>query len=608
MRNQPPDSTLADSPRGKQIERHRTSGEAGPPTNGGGQDPLYYTPSLGLLDAETRVDGQGHITPSHIVVKHRANAPAELMTPPSGSSSMSLDAMHSEEVMRVRGFLKIIVLLIAASCTVMLPMGGDPTAKLLTQCGLGASALLFLWMIYRLRDESAYRPGPIAAAAYFSLLVTYPGMYYWGIASPLPAIYTLCIYFLGQSTSMAIAMAAYISCSAAQGLLAVLMITGVLADRSLVPISAMGTTELLISQALIHGMYLAAFLASRSSRTASMNALSRLEQAVRNVARREALLQEAKQELNRALRIGDPGRCTDQVLGQFRLGMLLGHGGMGEVYEATHLKGGQRAAVKLLHPHMMSQHQYVERFLREAEAAARLDTPHVVKVFASGGDGDNEIPYLAMEFLDGHDLGHHLRERKRIPIAEVIDMVHQVGLGLAAARQAGIIHRDIKPQNLFRTRQGGGVAQWKILDFGISKLMNTSGTLTAGNIVGTPAYMAPEQARGQGIDHRADLFSLASVVYRALTGQPAFTGGDPAYTLYQVVYVTPEQPSSLAPLHDDIDLVLALALAKQPEQRFDSGTVLAEALAQAAQGRLDNGLRERARKHIANAPWGRPVR
>ena len=149
-----------------------------------------------------------------------------------------------------------------------------------------------------------------------------------------------------------------------------------------------------------------------------------------------------------------------------------------------------------------------------------------------------------------------------------------------------------------------GQLSWKILDFGVSKLEHNQGTLTQGHVVGTPAYMAPEQARGENVDYRADVYALAAIVYRSVTGHPAFTGKDVPSTLYDVVYKQPTQPSQLAQLPADLDRVLAIGLAKNPAERFQSATEFAQALAAAAAGELPQPLRRRAEDLLGKFPWG----
>jgi serine/threonine-protein kinase len=220
------------------------------------------------------------------------------------------------------------------------------------------------------------------------------------------------------------------------------------------------------------------------------------------------------------------------------------------------------------------------------------------------GTTAGEIPFLAMERLRGNDLAHHLRRKRRLGLAQMVEMSRQIGLALRAAREHGIVHRDLKPHNLFLAEQeGGGAPTWKVLDFGVSKV-GRSGTLTRGHVVGTPGYMAPEQAKGDDVDYRADLYSLGAIVYRCLTGHPPFTGKDVPSTLYDVVYKMPTRPGALAELPPDVDRVLAIAMAKSPDDRFTDGAELADALVAASTSTLPEGLRVRADELIARHAWG----
>jgi len=151
--------------------------------------------------------------------------------------------------------------------------------------------------------------------------------------------------------------------------------------------------------------------------------------------------------------------------------------------------------------------------------------------------------------------------------------------------------------------EAAGARTWKILDFGVSK-SGGSGTLTKGHVIGTPAYMAPEQARGEDVDHRADVYSLAAILYRSVSGHPSFTGKDVPSMLYDVVYRVPTQPSILTTLPGDVDRVLAIGLAKEPRDRFASAEELARWFGLAIQGELDPEQRRRADEVIAKYPWG----
>jgi serine/threonine-protein kinase len=273
---------------------------------------------------------------------------------------------------------------------------------------------------------------------------------------------------------------------------------------------------------------------------------------------------------------------------------------MGEVYEAHPSSGtGTEAAVKLLHAGTLADPTSVARFIREAQVASKLDTPFVVRVLEVGTT-QGEIPYLAMERLRGHDLAHQLRRQRRLKLHDAQIVADHVAQGLEAARVAGIVHRDLKPHNVFLAQDG----RWKILDFGVSK-SGGSGTLTRGHVIGTPAYMAPEQARGEDTDHRADVYSLAAILYRSITGHPAFTGKDVPTTLYDVVYRVPTQPSLLhADVPGDVERVLALGLAKNAHDRIATAVELAGWFALAIRDGLSPDQRRRADDLIARHPWG----
>jgi serine/threonine protein kinase len=338
----------------------------------------------------------------------------------------------------------------------------------------------------------------------------------------------------------------------------------------------------------------------RQTRSATLDAIEKHDRVVRSLAHREALLAEARQDLAQAMQLGGVGRWTEEVLGSFRLGRIIGRGAMGEVYEAEPLAGGEPAAVKLLHPHVLAQADMVHRFVREARIVSGLNAAHVVRVLEVSPP-ESRVPYIAMERLFGTDLTDYLREHRRIGIRGVLTLLRQVGMGLDAARSAGVVHRDLKPRNLFLARMGAQEI-WKILDFGVARLSGEE-TLTQDQIVGTPNYMAPEQANGGAITHRADLFALGVIAYRALTGRPAFEGETTAAILYKVVHAMPPRPSGVAPLPAATDWVLAIAMAKDPADRFDSGAEFAQALDAAARGRLDASLRVRAERLLARLPW-----
>jgi serine/threonine-protein kinase len=276
---------------------------------------------------------------------------------------------------------------------------------------------------------------------------------------------------------------------------------------------------------------------------------------------------------------------------------------MGEVYRAS--RGDELAAIKLLHPVILADPAHVKRFEREAELARKVTSPHVARVIETGA-GPSGVPFVAMELLVGKDLAWHLRQKPRLKLSEVAVLVAHAARALAAIREAGIVHRDLKPQNLV-LEESVKPSTWKVLDFGVSRLESAGHTLTQGALVGTPAYMAPEQARLQKVDHRADVYSLSAVAYRALTGKPPFSGQELAAVLYQLVHDAPAAPSAYARVPEDVELVLALGLAKSPDERFQRAEDLQEAFEQAAAGALAPETKRRARAYLEKYPWQKPA-
>jgi len=515
------------------------------------------------------------------------------------TTASPVEAMRQDEIARTQIFLKVALVTSAAGALVAFVVGGDPIAFRVVLAGCVTTIAGAAWMLYLTRVQR-YTPRTIVLPALVISVGAFGGVYYWGCASPVAAMITYGIYFfsLGSNARLVTSMYALVAVLHAAFSLAITF--GVVADRGIIAMPPR-TLDQIGVLTVIEFLYFITFFTARVSQRVTLDAVHKLEQAVRGVAQREALLVEARAELDRALKVGGPGRFTDQVVGRFRLGVLIGRGGMGEVYEALGLDDRGEAAVKLLHPGTLSDPTHVQRFIREAETAARLDCPHVVRVLEVGTTA-GEVPFLAMERLRGHDLAHQLRRQRRLPLAQVELLVEHVAAGLEAARQAGIVHRDLKPHNVFFAEDGTG-RRWKILDFGVSKIGGT-GTLTKGHVVGTPAYMAPEQARGENVDHRADVYSLAAIVYRAVTGHPAFTGKDVPTTLYDVVYRVPTQPTLLAQVPGDIDRVLAIGLAKDPKDRFETAVELAAWLAAAVRDNLTTDQRRRADELASRQPWG----
>jgi eukaryotic-like serine/threonine-protein kinase len=520
----------------------------------------------------------------------------------SATTSSPFEAMRHDEIQRTRVFLKIAMATCVGGVLAAIATGGDPIAfrVVLVSCVITCAGCG--WMLYLARDYATYTPQKAVWPALVIAFGAFGGVYYWGVASPVAAMLTYGIYFFSLGVHARITMGMYILVAVLHAALALAIVGGVVEDRGIVNMKDIETLNQIGVIVVIEFLYFITFFTARISQRVTLDAMTQLEQATRTVAQRDALLAEARAELDRALKVGGPGRFSEQVIGAFKLGMLIGRGGMGEVYEAVAIADKREAAVKLLHPGTLADPTHVARFIREAQTAAKLDCPNVVRVLEVGTTA-GEIPFLAMERLRGHDLAHTLRRHRKIALPQARAFASQVAVGLDAAREAGIVHRDLKPHNVFYAEDARGARTWKILDFGVSK-SGGSGTLTKGHVVGTPAYMAPEQARGEDVDHRADVYSLAAILYRAVTGHPAFSGKDVPTMLYDVVYRVPTQPSILASVPADIDRALAIGLAKHPADRFATAVELAEWFARACDGALDPDQRRRGDDVIAKYPWG----
>nr|HEX4313944.1 protein kinase [Kofleriaceae bacterium] len=508
-----------------------------------------------------------------------------------------LEALERDEILRTRRFCFVALAIVVCGLGAIPLLPGDPDATALLVAAGGVSITGIIFLFRQTTDPLRFR-SPLTNAA-FSLptIAVVAAIPFFGAFSPAPVLLILGVYFCGLGASSRLANAVYGVCALSQLLIGAAVIMHWTRDTGLVHADNLSARAQWLVQGLVQVVLLGTFVTARVSRHTALTAIGELERAVRVAAHREALLLEAREELERALRAGR-GRFTDQVIGGWLLGEVIGRGAMGEVYAATDAAGGaggRTVAIKLLSQASLSNPQHVQRFLRELRAAMQIRSPNVVEVLAIG---EQPVPYLVMERLEGNTLGETLRGKRALATAKVVELVRQVGAGLAAAAAAGIVHRDIKPQNLFFAN-----GCWKILDFGVARHEDHGDTLTSGNVVGTPSYMAPEQARGATVDHRTDLYALAACAYRALTGHPPHAAGEIAETLYRVVHTAPRKPTDLIALSPDVDRVLAIGLAKRADDRFSTAVELAAAVALAVAGELPDPLRERGDALIKRGAW-----
>jgi Tol biopolymer transport system component/tRNA A-37 threonylcarbamoyl transferase component Bud32 len=300
-----------------------------------------------------------------------------------------------------------------------------------------------------------------------------------------------------------------------------------------------------------------------------------------------------------------PPGLADDLIGQtithYRILEPIGEGAMGVVYKAQDTWLERTVALKLLPQESTRKPRAKARFLQEAKAASALDHPNICTVYEAGDTGDGRL-YLAMAYYDGETLRQRLA-RGRLPVAEALDVARQIAQGLAKAHRSGIVHRDIKPANLMITSDG----IVKILDFGIAKLWHTAGLTIAGSLLGTPAYMSPEQARRGEVGPPADVWALGVVFYEMLTGTRPFIGGEePMALVYALVHDEPEPLSRLrSGVPAEIERIISRMLAKSPADRYPTAAEAASDLA-ALQAALGTGQSITAETlGGALAPWPR---
>jgi serine/threonine-protein kinase len=276
----------------------------------------------------------------------------------------------------------------------------------------------------------------------------------------------------------------------------------------------------------------------------------------------------------------EPGQIID---GKYRIVRLIGEGGMGAVFEGENTRISRRVAIKVLHGAALGNPETVQRFEREAQAAGRIGSDHILEILDLGTLPDG-ARYMVMEFLNGDTLSTRIRKAGALPPATVVYLIRQALVGLGAAHQAGIVHRDLKPDNLFVLNEKAGNRDFvKLIDFGISKFNSLGGDMSmtrTGAVMGTPYYMSPEQAKGSGqVDHRSDLYAMGVIMYEAVTGSVPFNANTFNELLFKIVLSDPPPLSQVAPHVDPrFAAVVAKAMAREPSDRYGSAAELIQAL------------------------------
>ena len=303
-------------------------------------------------------------------------------------------------------------------------------------------------------------------------------------------------------------------------------------------------------------------------------------------------------------------KIGDVVADKYRLEKVAGEGGMGTVYAAEHLVLNQRVAVKVLLPSAAQSDAVVERFAREAQAAAKIQSDHVARVL-DAGSLPSGAPFLVMEYLDGSDLEEVLEVQGKLPPVEVVDYMLQALDALAHTHAVGIVHRDLKPANLFLARRPDGGDVIKLVDFGISKTVKgrpNEKKLTGQHVLGSPVYMSPEQLRNDGdLDARADLWSLGVVGYELLCGAPPFDGEGVGEVFAAILN------QDATPLHErdpriskELSDIIGRCLRRDPKERWADAGELARALVPHGSGAW-NGLVDRVEQLLSRARMLRPL-
>jgi serine/threonine-protein kinase len=285
-------------------------------------------------------------------------------------------------------------------------------------------------------------------------------------------------------------------------------------------------------------------------------------------------------ELYRAGSLSGPIKGAT-IANKYRVDKLIAIGGMGSVWKAHDTLLERDVAVKFMDPAIAGNEVLRRRFTREAKSAAKLRTPHVVQIIELGVD--DEVPFIVMELLEGEDLQKRLKRERRIPKSELIPIAKQIAKGLRAAHEAGVVHRDLKPQNIFLAQQDDEMVV-KVLDFGVAKMTDAAGEGTkAGVVVGSPHYMSPEQARGlPTLDGRSDLWSLAVILFKAVTGHRPFKGDVAGDIIVKIcAEPIPLASSMRRGLSQAIDDFFSKALQREPEDRFQNAVEMTDAFARA---------------------------
>ncbi len=521
----------------------------------------------------------------------------------TGATRVWMDAYR----LRMRTQRAAVVGLCLAGDAILLVIGRNRTPSLigLTSMTLIAGLALVQGVIAERRGEEP-AVWPWAAVGVLSAGAAYA----FGLHSAFACVIAALLFFGGSfraapGTERAGGrLPVYLGVALAHGAAFTTIMAGLLPDDGNQPVLAPGHAALepIVLHVLLQLIYAAAFVGGWMTD-------ARFQEALREAASVQAALRGSTEvlrrtdaEIARVLEETGSGLFTGERIGGYMVGRRIASGSLGDVYEASKIADGRPIALKLVRWDRANDRIALDLLAREAGALARVSSPSVARILEAGVDHD--LPYVAMERIDGESLADVLRARGRLPLQELRVLARDLLRGVRDVHDAGIVHRDIKPHNVMRSRstEADGPV-WKIVDFGLAMHALPGGASAQG---GTPAYVAPEQALGERVDPRADLYSACLVIYRALTGRPAFVGNDAQEIALRARRAGPPDPRLHTDLSRELELVLRLGLAAEPKDRFATARELATALEAALDGTLSEAHRARGEALLARSPWQDP--
>ncbi|MBJ93973.1 MAG: hypothetical protein CMP23_05785 [Rickettsiales bacterium] len=517
--------------------------------------------------------------------------------------SVGMDAvdtgLEAEEAARART-IGLVFFLVCSPTACWAPLlDGDPSLKAPVALLVGLFALFGLYVFWLASVPERYTRRVFLVYGMLAVVASIMVLIYLGPFSPTALAVTLGISFFGQGADR---RGAWLICGSAIVLclsLYTLILTGLVADVGVFRGEEGGFSGRLFMTVMVPLVLLVTMMQAYWARQGVESALETAVESTMEASRRAVQLEEAQAELERIAAAGGMlGHMSGRTVGAYKLGPLLGRGGSGEVYDCVDSRDNSNVAVKVLVCNDLDGDNIPIRFQREGEIATQLVSPYVTRVYEYGRAAGGTL-YIAMERMEGSDLAAILRRDSRLEFDEARELVHHVCQGISEAHRLGVIHRDIKPHNIFQALQADGSTVWKVLDFGVSKLAANFASITRSGVVGTPQYMSPEQARGEPVDVRADVYGVGAVLYRVLTGQPPMPGRNHT-ALFNAAFRRPVRPRLLVPeMSRQVEAVLALAMAPAPEGRFQTLELFRAAFDKAATGELPVAILQRA----STVPW-----